>query len=197
MNWVDRIVEATGWRGEPDEANWSRTESQLGVALPGDFKELCRTFPPGMFSAYLDLMRPTDEHDSESLFGVVETLRIQAARSEGIARMYEPYGLFEPGRDSGLILWGRDQTEGEYYWLADRSVDPDRWPVLARSEGGEPWDRFEMSTGEVVFRVIADPQFKPYGVANPPRRAFYLPYWQPFPPSPEEWEALTSPERDA
>jgi hypothetical protein len=196
MNWVDQVVEATGWRGEPDDASWSQTEAELAVRLPSDFKELCRRFVPGMFSAYLDLMRPTKEHDSQALLAGLVTLRILAAGKESIARMYEPYGLFDPDAGSGLIQWGSDQTEGEYYWLADRSVDPDRWPVIARSEGGEPWDRFDMSSAEVVYRVIADPEFKPYTVANPPRRPFYLPYWQDFPPSPEEWEALTNPDRD-
>ncbi|MEV0716859.1 hypothetical protein [Asanoa sp. NPDC050611] len=110
--------------------------------------------------------------------------------------MYELDGVFEPGAHSGLVQWGWDQREGEYYWLVNRLVNPDRWPVIARSEGGQPWDLFDMSTAEVVYRVVADPQFKPYTVANPPRRSFYLPYWQPFPPSPEEWEALTSPDRN-
>ncbi|MDO3700264.1 hypothetical protein Q3W71_01030 [Micromonospora sp. C28SCA-DRY-2] len=52
--------------------------------------------------------------------------------------------MFEPDRGSGLIQWGGDQTEGEYYWLAERAVEPDRWPVVARWDATEPWHQLDM-----------------------------------------------------
>jgi hypothetical protein len=195
MRWTERIVEATRWHGDPDDTGWEQVETALGTALPADFKELCRRFGPGAFSAYLTLFRPDDEDGSMPLLDSLRFLQDKTRQDEAIARMYEPYGIFDPEKGSGLIQWGLDQTEGDYFWLADRSVDPDRWPVIARSEGSEPWDRFDMPTAEVVYRVIADPQFKPYTTADPPRRAFYLPRGQTI-SSAEEWDALTNPDRD-
>ncbi|GIJ27245.1 hypothetical protein Vqi01_24070 [Micromonospora qiuiae] len=69
--------------------------------------------------------------------------------------------------------------------------------MISRRESGEPLHRFDMSTAEFVYRMIADPEFEPFTMANPPRRAFYLPYWAPFPPTDEEWEVLTDPNRES
>ncbi|WP_089008586.1 SMI1/KNR4 family protein [Micromonospora viridifaciens] len=68
LTWIDRIVEVTGWHHEPEgDAGWEQVEAELGVALPSDFKELCRRFVPGSFYAYLDLLRPTGAHESRQL----------------------------------------------------------------------------------------------------------------------------------
>ncbi|MCW3839104.1 hypothetical protein ONA70_03205 [Micromonospora yasonensis] len=72
-------------------------------------------------------------------------------------------------------------------------METDRWPVVARWDGIEPWHQLDISTAEFVYRVIADPEFKPFTVAAPPRRPFYLPHWGPFPMSADDWDALTSP----
>ncbi|MGI5522441.1 hypothetical protein ACQEUX_16000 [Micromonospora sp. CA-259024] len=52
-----------------------------------------------------------------------------------------------------------------------------------------------MSTAEFVHRVIADPAFKPFTVADPPRRPFYLPHWAPAPMNADDWDALADPNR--
>lgn len=194
QTWIDRIVDVTGWHHDPaDDAGWEQVESELGVVLPSDFKELCRRFAPGAFYAYLDLLRPTDDH-AQALLRTWGSCRQWAAGHES-AHLWAPYELYEPDKGPGLIQWGSDQTEGEYYWLADHSVEPDRWPVVARWDGTEPWHQLDMSTAEFVYRVIADPAFKPFTVADPPRRPFYLPHWGPFPTSAEDWNALTDPNR--
>lgn len=38
---------------------------------------------------------------------------------------------------------------------------------------------------------------KPFTVADPLRRPFYLPHWGPFPMSAEDWDALTDPNRES
>ncbi|SIM87374.1 hypothetical protein SAMN04489832_2661 [Micromonospora cremea] len=192
--WIDRIIDVTGWRHKSENgAGWDQVEAELGVALPTDFKELCRRFVPGSFYAYLDLLRPTDDH-AQPLLGMWASCRQWAGGNES-ARLWAPYEMYEPDKGSGLIQWGSDQTEGEYYWLVDRSVEPDRWLVVARWEAIEPWHRFDMSTAEFVYRVIADPEFKPFTVADPSRRAFYLPHWGPFPMNADDWDAFTDPNR--
>ncbi|RAO37305.1 hypothetical protein PSN13_01286 [Micromonospora saelicesensis] len=195
MNWVDRIVEETGWRQEPEGPGWEQTEAELGVALPTDFKELSGRFVPGSFSGYLSLLRPTDEHDHQPLLSMWAGSRQMAAMDDFAAQMYAPYGIFGADTGPGLIQWGIDMSEGDHFWLADRSVEPDRWPVVSRGGDGGPLHRFDMSTAEFVHRVIADPEFKPFTVADPPRLPFYLPHWAPYPPSTEEWEALSDPNR--
>ncbi|MEU8298773.1 hypothetical protein AB0C04_16010 [Micromonospora sp. NPDC048909] len=196
LTWIDQIIEVTGWRQDPERVDWEQVEAELGVALPTDFKELCRRFVPGAFYAYLDLLRPTGDHASQPLLRTWASSRQHAIQHES-SQLWTPYEMYGPDKGPGLIQWGSDQTEGEYYWLADRCVEPDRWPVVARWDGIEPWHQYDMSTAEFVYRVIADPEFKPFTVAEPPRRPFYLPYWGPFPLSVEEWLALTDPNRES
>ncbi|MEU2614819.1 hypothetical protein ABZ570_25015 [Micromonospora sp. NPDC007271] len=48
LTWIDRIIDVTGWRQKPEDGvGWEQVEAGLGVALPTDFKELCRRFVPG------------------------------------------------------------------------------------------------------------------------------------------------------
>ena len=189
MTWIDQIVEVTGWRGEPAEYGWDREEAELGVTVPSDFKELSRRFPAGAFYAYLDVLRA---ENNPHLYKLLAWHR--QSLSQGSSRLYEPYGLFQTDGGRGLLRWGMDQRDGEYYWLADRNMDSDRWPVLARTDAHEEWHRFDMTASEVVYRVIADPEFKPFTVADPPRRPFYLPAGHDL--SVEEWNRLTAPDRD-
>ncbi|MGI5523989.1 hypothetical protein ACQEUX_24070 [Micromonospora sp. CA-259024] len=186
----------TGWRQGAEGPEWGQVEAELGVALPGDFKELSRRFVPGTFWGYLSLLRPTDEHFETPLLSMWHGGRQVSAQSKFGAQIFEPYGVYGPDTGPGLVQWGLDITEGDYYWLVDSSVEPDRWPVVSRRAEDEPWHQFDMSTAEFVYRVIADPEFKPFTVADPPRQPFYLPYWAPYPPSPEEWAALSSPNRE-
>ncbi|MFC0003225.1 SMI1/KNR4 family protein [Micromonospora siamensis] len=195
--WTDRIVDVTGWRQAAEGPGWEQVEAELGVALPTDFKELSRRFVPGAFSGYLDLLRPTDEHFGTPLLSMWFGGRQMAVLHGSHARLREPYRVYGPDTGPGLVQWGIDISEGDHFWLVDRSVEPERWPVVSRRESGESWHQFDMSTAEFVYRVIADPEFKPFTVADPPRLPFYLPYWAPYPPSPAEWAALTSPNREA
>ncbi|WP_430496158.1 hypothetical protein ACQRWP_17570 [Micromonospora trifolii] len=194
MNWIDRIVEATGWRQEPMGADRGDVESDFGVALPSDYQELCHRFGPGSFSAYLHVLPPTAEHNPSSLLGTWRRYRQDNREGDMIEQFLAPHGLYEPDRGQGLVRWASDQTEGEYFWLADRSVDADRWPVIARKDPLESWHRFDVSTTEFVYRLLADPEFTPFTVADPTRRAFYLPAGRTL-SSAEEWDALTRPNR--
>jgi hypothetical protein len=84
---------------------------------------------------------------------------------------FELYGLTE---NRGLIPWGGSER-GWFYWLADDSTDPAEWPVIARRLDDEDWHRFEMSTAEFLYRVIADPDFQPFTIADPRWPPHFLP----------------------
>jgi hypothetical protein len=198
LPWIDRIIEVTGWRHDPEDgAGWEEVEADLGAALPADFKELCRRFVPGTFMAHLDLLRPTTDYNSTSLLEWWNSIRHWVSEHDGSAAgLYAPYELYEPDTGSGLIEWGHDSAGGGYYWLADRSVEPGRWPVLARHDPPHPWHRFDMSTTEFVYRMLADPELESFSMVTPTWRPFYLPYWQPLPTTPEEWNALGDPNRE-
>ncbi|MDH6129198.1 hypothetical protein [Kitasatospora sp. GP82] len=179
--WMDRLVAVTGWQQERQEIDWGPVEEGFGISPPADYKDICALFAPGHFSAYLEVLRPVGETSSRSLLDSWKydlQLCVQYPRTP---RIYEPYGLYGRSENSGLIHWGSDQTEGDYYWLADHSVDPAGWPVIARKDPAEEWHRFDVPTSEFIYRVLADPEFKPFTVAGQMGQPFLLPYGQPLP----------------
>lgn len=167
MRWVDQLREATGWQGPRHEAEWTVTEAELGTALPPDYKELLALFGSGSFSYYVYPLRD-DNGGITSLLHHWRSLREECERKPAeMADYFRPHDLYGRDGNHGLILWGRSETGGRFYWLADDSVDPADWPLLVRPLPDEDWLRFEMSTSEFVYRAIADPDFKPVSIAGP------------------------------
>ncbi|MGD3110489.1 hypothetical protein [Streptomyces sp. YGL11-2] len=179
--WVDRLVQVTGWQQERQEIDWGPVEDSFGTSLPADYKEICALFAPGSFSAYLEVLRPVGGTSSSRVLDTWKRHLQLCVQYPLVPRTYEPHGLYGRSEKSGLILWARDQTEGDYYWLADRSVDPAKWPVIAKRDPAGEWYRFDMSTSELIYRVLADREFTPFTVAGQMGKPFLLPYGQPLP----------------
>ncbi|MER5278588.1 hypothetical protein ABT025_22960 [Streptomyces sp. NPDC002809] len=167
MEWVERLVTVTGWGGEAGEPDWSGTEEFLGTPLPDDFKELRRRFAPwGAFSDHLLVLEANE--DSESVRANHAKLLTSVSANPDNRRNFEPAGLLGANEDSkgtGLVQWGYSFIEEEYYWLADTARDPATWPVMARVDPLEPFQRFDMSASEFVYRVLTETGFAPFGVA--------------------------------
>lgn len=81
---IDRIIDVTGWRQEPeDRVGWEQVEAELGVALPSDFKELCRPFVPGAFYAQTFYGRPTITRSAASCGSVAGDVPVDCAEGRG------------------------------------------------------------------------------------------------------------------
>ncbi|MEU1437513.1 hypothetical protein ABZ438_26130 [Streptomyces sp. NPDC005786] len=167
MEWVERLAAVTGWDGDTREPDWSGTEESLGTPLPEDFKELRRRFAPwGAFSDHLLVLEANEE--SESLRGNHERLLKSVSANPENRRAFDPVGLLGANEDmpgTGLVQWGYSFIEEEYYWLADTTRDASTWPVMARVDPLEPFQRFDISASEFVYRVLTEADFKPFGVA--------------------------------
>ena len=171
MQWVDRLQEAVGSQEAPWECDWTETETELGTALPSDFKAMYGRFGPGYFSLVLWLR---GDRGRNSLIGSWRRFQESYLRRREAGQpsdTFKPYQIYLPGQGEGVIPWGWSQTDGRFYWLADSDTDPDAWPVVCTLETGGEWYLAAVSTSEFVYRVLADPGFEPYSVAefvNPP-----------------------------
>ncbi|TQJ57750.1 hypothetical protein [Streptomyces sp. SLBN-115] len=81
----------------------------------------------------------------------------------GSVSAVDPYAVYSPGA-KGLGPWGSTERADGYFWLIDAERPGDH-PVLARPEDGE-WCRYDMSTSEFLYRVLADADFQPFGIAQ-------------------------------
>lgn len=166
VEWVDRLQEATGWRGSRWECDWEVVESSLGISLPSDYKELCDRFGPGYFSEYVWVMPGLGRQSV--LYWKQEHKEMFEENPVGEELTFSPYKPCGVDGEDGLLCWGTSETGGFFFWLVDAGVNPNEWPIIARHDMSldEEWDRYEMSVSEFVYRVIADPEFKFYGVAR-------------------------------
>ncbi|MFJ9801616.1 SMI1/KNR4 family protein [Streptomyces wuyuanensis] len=161
VTWVDRLTAAVGRRPLGLAIDWSTIESRMGTALPADYKEFCEAFGNGHFSDYLTVYASAGGADS-SLADVYEE-NWQIAEEDGVGRgYYLPYGLFRPNGEVGLLQWGVSEQGDEFAWLADSSVPPESWPVLARDDAQHS-RLFEMPMSGFVYRLLADESFEGFG----------------------------------
>lgn len=158
MEWVDRLLEVTGWREPPQKRNWEAVESALGTVLPSDYKELHERFGPGLFSQYI---RVEPIEGQNSMIDSYENFKDKArTRRYG---SHSPYGVNGP---HGFLLWGATEFRESFFWLADAAIDPNFWPVLGKDDVGDSY-RYDMGMSEFIYRVITEPSFEPFAVADP------------------------------
>ncbi|GHJ93803.1 hypothetical protein SNE510_33220 [Streptomyces sp. NE5-10] len=78
--------------------------------------------------------------------------RRRSGRSRG-SRPWEPYGGYPaPG---GLPRWGDTEQADAFHRLTEGD-DPERWPVVARSDDLDSWARFDGTVTEFLHHVLAD-----------------------------------------
>ncbi|MBF9131832.1 SMI1/KNR4 family protein [Plantactinospora sp. S1510] len=107
----------------PLAQDFAACESELGLALPADFKQLLSTYGKGSFLDYL-FAYPLAGSD----MSLQKNKLLREGHSAARAKSPEnyPYPLYpEPG---GLLLWGGTYDGHSLCWLT--SGAPDEWPVV-------------------------------------------------------------------
>jgi hypothetical protein len=61
-----------------------------------------------------------------------------------------------------------------FFWQVTDGV-VDSWPVLAKMEDAEEWDRYEMPAAEFLYRILTDPGFWPCSMAQSVPEPFFEP----------------------
>ncbi|MFE9173324.1 SMI1/KNR4 family protein [Streptomyces kebangsaanensis] len=176
MSWVTQLVEAVGWHSRNLNVEWAAIETRLGTQLPADYRDLCQTFGTGEFCDYLTVYASAGGAASE-LADSQETNRRITVEHPVVVNGYLPYGLYQPGEQGGILQWGASIQGDEFAWLVDSSTAPETWPVLARDDAGE-WQRFDMSMGEFLYRLLADETFEGFGgfgAVGPTTPRFFTP----------------------
>jgi len=126
--------------------DWAPIETELGLALPSEYKDYVSYFPPGVFGGVI-----TPEHPG--LRGgparFVERIRLLADLFRGWPNEQRPPmpGYPEQG---GLIPWADFEGDSALCWLSEGD-DPDLWPVFAANDE----NRYERLPGTTIEALIA------------------------------------------
>ncbi|MFG3505310.1 SMI1/KNR4 family protein [Streptomyces sp. NPDC047821] len=153
--WVRRLIELTDWEPLDLTVDWESIERELQLPLPADYKELFEAFGGGVFCESVFFLARSDALSFDLL---AQWRASVAAEEEG-----DPYPVYSPG-GKGVIEWAATEWADQYCWLVD-AERPGEFSILARGDVGE-WYSYEMSTSEFLYRVLADEEFKPFGIAE-------------------------------
>ncbi|OIK24211.1 SMI1/KNR4 family protein [Streptomyces malaysiense] len=132
--------------------DWQLVESDLGIALPEDYKELARYFGPGEFVPYFVLLVPGVASPALELRrNLARWQRLEAeGRVEGGG--FPPFRYFpEPG---GLLPWGNSPHGEVYYW--ETIGEPDAWPVVVCAASGPHFYRFQGGVVDFVHELLTE-----------------------------------------
>ncbi len=161
--WVRHVIELTGWEPLGISVDWAAMEEELQFPLPTDYKELFESFSGGTFSDSVYFLA----RDEGLAFDFLTQWRValsvdQDRETDGVSAV-DPYSVYAPGGE-GLVTWASTEWGDEYCWLVD-AQRPGEYPILARADDGE-WHRWDMSTSEFLYRILADANFQPFGIAQ-------------------------------
>ncbi|MBA8974452.1 MULTISPECIES: hypothetical protein [Streptomyces] len=153
--WVQRLIELTDWEPLRLSVDWESIEEELQAPLPADYKLLFETFGGGVFSESVYFFGPSGPPAFDFL------AQWRASLSAGGDD--DAYPVYSPG-EKGVIVWAAAEWADEYAWLVD-ARNSGAYSVLVRGDVGE-WRTYDMSTAEFLYRVLADEDFKPFGIAQ-------------------------------
>ncbi|MGW6905841.1 Lsr2 family DNA-binding protein [Streptomyces sp. NPDC054940] len=144
--------------GAPTPIDWKSTETQLGMRLPADYKELAALYGPGRFADYLHIYHPLGYTPYVDLTGPMPArirAQLQKDYDQGTYPVpYPPQYLFAMG----------STDNGEYlFWIRGPSEDPDAWRIAVNEARGPRWFTFDGTLTEFLVAVLsgtaAVPQF--------------------------------------
>lgn len=159
--WVDSLLSATGRSTRNSAQPWSEIESELGAELPTDYKRLCAAFGVGEFSRAVSVLCADDTLILDLL---TMWRRLLEDDREGVG-LFPPHRIHAPGTTGGLIPWATTRAGDLYFWQVTEGP-ADAWPVIASMEDAENRPRYEMTATEFLYRILTDPGFRPYSVAQ-------------------------------
>ncbi|MGW3205740.1 SMI1/KNR4 family protein [Streptomyces sp. NPDC001135] len=158
------MIELTGWEPLGISVDWAAIEGELGVPLPADYKELYEAFSGGVFSDSVYFLGRDEGISFDFLAQWRASVWTDQDSKLSSVSAVDPYAIYTPG-GKGLVEWGSTEWADEYFWLLD-AERPDEYLILARSHDVDGWHQYDMSTSEFLYRILADADFQPFGIAQ-------------------------------
>ncbi|MBB6170434.1 hypothetical protein HNR23_000494 [Nocardiopsis mwathae] len=165
MTWVERLCSKLGRPKIADlpPIDWDEIEGNFGTRLPSDYKYLCNRYTAFSLSCLL-LLNPRVKifghrnlveatRETEEIFRYVfdgddEELKYIPDHNSSVMGGRLDMFQFYPNHP-GLLLWGKDNHRGGYYWYVDGEAD--EWRVVAQADW-VLWDQHPMSMSEYLVR---------------------------------------------
>ncbi len=118
--------------------DWEPVESDLGVTLPADYKQLATMYGPGNFCEYLSIYHPHGPTEWVDLLGPMPANLCRQLRED------REGGAFPVAHDPDDLLACGVTDNGEYvFWVTEPADDPDSWRIAVNEARGPDWYTFD------------------------------------------------------
>lgn len=149
MSYVERLEVLLGAppRTHASAEHWSVLERELGLVLPGDFKEFTDGYGPCSLAEYLDVLHPAGE-----IFNLGEFTREWIEFSQEAPNEEIPYAV---GSAPGNVLPVSRTEHGDIIYFILTGPDPDAWSVGVAARNEDPqWIEFPMPFTEWLEKLL-------------------------------------------
>jgi hypothetical protein len=155
--------------------DWPTLETELGLRLPHDYRDLVETYGPGSFDEFIHIYQPNSPlrevdlaHQRERAIWALKKLQ------EGGEEI--PYSLTDPVQ---LLPFGRTDNGDVCYWFMHDADDPNAWTVVVNAARDSRWVEYlgtvtsflaDVLSGTFEVAVFPDdfpseePFFEPYDI---------------------------------
>ena len=143
----------------PASLDWAEVERLLGTALPGDYRNWCKTFPLVYLNEYLMVLHPLNGVDNVRAH-IDFAHRWSAGRSDRF-----PFDLYPvPG---GLLGWAFTDDGAQCWWRTDGH--PDEWTVVVTDRMEAPYWEFNGGMVDFIASVLEEKVVCPIFTEDFPR----------------------------
>jgi len=163
MNWLQKLTEIAEAPMLPrytgSAESWLDIETNLGIELPKDFKELIRTYGAGRFADFFAPMNPFYDSKRPGARPYLEWVRARltglAAAQREFPEFHAPFPIFPA--HPGLLPWGFTDNGDTLSWLTDPPNNSQKWPIICLDDkSSQNFDRFDFGLLEFLVRWLSN-----------------------------------------
>lgn len=134
--------------GTPTDSEWRIAEEELGVAIPGDYKQFMTEYGAGCIDGFLWTFTPTIRNPHLNLCTQL------GERSSALRLLRDRYGWNIPYAiypdANGMIPWARTDNGDTLYWA--RTTE--NYFIVVEDSRAPEWDEFALSTVEFLEKLL-------------------------------------------
>jgi len=159
-------------RENGSSAAWAVVEKELGIALPGDYKEYVNTFGTGKIA---DFVLPYNPFSDNRFLNLLKQVPKQVGTLRQMKKEFGdeecPYPLYpEP---AWLLPWGCTDNGNILFWLTDGH--PDKWPVVLSEGRGPGFEQFDESMTGFLTKLLSGEIVSQFFRGFSPSEAVFVP----------------------
>ncbi|MET1081302.1 MAG: SMI1/KNR4 family protein [Pseudomonas sp.] len=134
----------------PSEKAWLAVESQLGIALPDDYKEFVHKYGTGSVDNFLWVFNPTSRNENVNFLDQISAQLKVLIELQSYGEII-PYRLFPA--QGGILPFAITDNGDVLFWLS--VGEPNSWTVLVNEARSPEWEVFDMSMSKFLLGILS------------------------------------------